>query len=181
MLRVTQVLALCGLREWPRSVPQADREWYLQRGTAIHKATALYDNDMLDPATVDPRIAGFIEGYKRFRQEIGGSILLCEHPVESVRYGYRGTLDRVFGPSRSWRKRVLLDVKTNQADIYTRLQTSGYRMALGWKCQRGAVALKEDGTYRLDLYADDAGDEQAWVACVRLAVWMRKNTKEKEP
>lgn len=175
MLRVTQILALCGLREWPRHIPAAEREWYLQRGSAIHKAAALYDNDMLDPDSLDPRIAGFVAAYRRFREEVGGSLLLCEHHVECPRLGYHGTLDRVFGPSNAWKGRVLLDIKTNEADAATKLQTAAYRMALGWKVSRGAVALRDDGTYRLYLYDDDAGDEAAWLACVRLAGWVGKN------
>jgi hypothetical protein len=69
-----------------------DLEWYLTRGSHIHKATELYDLGTLDEESVDPLISGYLESYK----------LLCKkYSPEEIEisaydpiYGYCGTLDR---------------------------------------------------------------------------------------
>jgi hypothetical protein len=172
--RVTAILTNCGLREWPRNISQEDRQWYLERGTAIHAASVLFDNGTLDESSLDTRIAGFVAGYKKFRSEMPWKIVVSEHEVVSTRWGYRGTLDRVFhAPGYG---KVLIDIKTNEADTVTRLQTAGYVIAYGRKInRRGAVGLKSDGTYRFVMYDDDASDIAAWLACVQLAAWKRRN------
>jgi len=41
--------------------------WYMERGTAIHKATELWDRGNLDEETVDPQIQGYLASWIRFR------------------------------------------------------------------------------------------------------------------
>lgn len=168
---VTAILCECGMRRWVGVY--ADMAWYLNRGTMIHQACTLYDMRTLDWSTVDERIAGFVGAWVRFCEESAWRVTECEREVYSLRYGYVGRLDRVFRVRH--RGLLLLDIKTNEADAVTRLQTMAYAIAYGKSVRRGAVALKEDGTYRLDLYDDDASDRAAWLACLNLVAWKRRN------
>ena len=181
MLRLTQILSMCGLREWPECVSAEMREFAMNRGTMIHRATALFDAGTLDWSSLDPRIAGFVRAYEKFRTEVGGKIEAIEHEVVSRRYGYAGRLDRVFGRSAVCAGRMVVDIKTNAADAATRLQTSGYALAYGRTARRGYVSLFEDGKYKCEAYParDDAADRVAWLACVALAKWkQRRGIKE---
>lgn len=175
MRRVTQILTLNHLREWPPHMSQEDREWCMGRGKMVHKGTELFDRGTLDWGSLDPRIEPYIRGWEKFRKEAGGKIIGIEVKVKSVRYDYEGTLDRlIINTNLAPKKTLLLDIKTNLADEATALQTAGYAMAwgkYGAKCARGSVALKDDGTYRYTPYPDDSLDKAAWMGCLQLAAW----------
>ncbi|MFH1731159.1 MAG: hypothetical protein ABIF82_05865 [Planctomycetota bacterium] len=180
MMRVTEILTLCGLREWPASVRHEDREWCLQRGTMIHRACAVLNGGRtIDPASLDERIAGYVEAYQKFRREVGGLVLGYEKEVRCAALGYVGHYDVVIAkPATCTRRAVLYDIKTNEADVVTRLQTAGYVYALRGKgLRRGFVALHVDGTYKTEVYKDDTRDVATWLACCQLAAWLKKNGK----
>lgn len=67
--------------------------WYAQRGTYIHRACELWDQDNLDEDGLDNEIKPFLEGYKSFRGDyaaiITGHEVMLWHPV----YQYAGTID----------------------------------------------------------------------------------------
>jgi len=173
---VTDILSLCGFRKWPAFLSEVKREFYYRRGTMIHLATALWDRGVLDFDTVDPRITGYIEAYMKFRGEVGGKVLMREQYAESYNLGYCGTLDLVLNKSNALTptRPLLLDIKTNEADEVTRLQTMAYRL-LNYSpraiVKRGSVALKKDGKYVVKLYDKDAEDKAAWMACLQLVGW----------
>jgi hypothetical protein len=174
---VTGILANCNLREWPAHYSDDDREFYLRRGQWIHKATALYDKNILDWETVEPRILGFIKAWAKFRNRAGGKITAIEMSVENIKLGYRGTLDRILTGSNIYPGHFLFDIKTNEADIYTRLQTMGYSMAQKKQVKRGHVSLFADGKYKVGFYDDDRADRAAWLACLTLNSWVERNSK----
>lgn len=83
----------------------SDSHWYMLRGTAIHKATALYDTDMLDESEVDKEIKGFLESYKKLRLEYEPEEI--EIKLADPEYKFAGTLDRIdlelkSGSPRKW-------------------------------------------------------------------------------
>jgi hypothetical protein len=178
MLRVTQILKACGLYEWPTRLSEDDRVWYLQRGSFVHKAAELFDLGVLDWNKLDPRIQPYVQAWQQFRGEVGGEIIGIEVKVKSVRFGYHGTLDRIFQGSRVYPKgKLLIDIKTSEAADVTAIQTAGYALAWGkhgGKCRRGAVSLLATGKYHFEMYEDDAGDKAAWLACLALAAWKQK-------
>ena len=94
----------------------ADLDWFLTRGTMIHKATELYDKGILDESTVDERIRGYLESWKLFaegRPFYDGSaieIRLCDSL-----YQLAGTLDR-------WD----LDIKSGQPERWHIYQIAAY-------------------------------------------------------
>lgn len=93
---VTSILRAEGFM--PSYVPP-DLDWYLERGTMIHHATALWDMGTLDESTVDPRIAGYLESWKKYRQQDGSDVVLLrpdevEIMLHDLVYQFCGTLDR---------------------------------------------------------------------------------------
>ncbi|HEQ71945.1 MAG TPA: hypothetical protein ENN69_05605 [Spirochaetia bacterium] len=177
-MRVTEVLKNCNLRAWPGYIKPEDMEFYLNRGRAIHRATALYDLGRLDWPSVDPRIEPFVQGWVKFRKEVGGVITAIEQPVSNIALGYTGTFDRIISkcalhPTGN----LLIDIKTNEADIYTRLQTAAYALAQKKKVKRGYVSLFETGKYTALVYGNDASDIVAWKACIQLNNWIGRNTR----
>ena len=76
--------------------------WYLERGKMVHLATALYDLGILDEISIDERIRGYLDSWKRYRD--AKPPYLPDHievKMADALYGYAGTLDRL----------PLLDVK----------------------------------------------------------------------
>lgn len=178
MIHVTGVLSNCNLRAWSGNIRKEDMEFYLNRGSMIHLATALYDRGTLDWNSVDERIFLYIKAWEKFRNEAGGKVVAIEQMVINNPLQYRGTLDRIISkcalhPTGN----LLLDIKTNEADIYTRLQTMAYALAQKKKVKRGFVALHNDGTYRAGVYDNDASDEVAWRASLNLNNWIERNSK----
>lgn len=177
---VTGILKNCGFGSgWFDKLSKEDREFYLQRGRMIHKATELYDKDVLNINTIDLRIKPYVNAWIKFRVEIGGEIIAIEKRVKNGKYGYVGRLDRIIKNCSLYSVgSVVFDIKTTEADIYTRLQTMGYKLSTRYKnLKRGYVALKVNGNYNVGIYQDDASDQVAWIACVRLNNWIVRNKK----
>lgn len=172
---VTGILQVLGMHYYLEKLSDGELKFYLQRGSMIHLVTAMSDRDTLDESSVDPLIVNYLTAWRKFRADAGGKMLEIELFLRSTLRGYCGTLDRVLGPSRIYPGKLLLDIKTTEAGITTRLQTSGYAMLYGKKVKRGAVALRANGTYSVELYDDDARDMAAWKACLTLAAWKRKH------
>ena len=175
MKHVTDILAECGFYQGFDRVPKKKRRFYMNRGKQIHVATAMLDRDELDWDSLDPRIVSHIEAYVRFRQETQAKPLEIELAVQNDDLGYCGTLDRIYDKSALWPTgRLLVDIKTTEADEYTRLQTMAYAMAYGKPIKRGFVALRKDGTYRAGVYDEDEVDKAGWMACLQLVNWKER-------
>ncbi len=71
--------------------------WYLERGSMVHIATALYDLGTLDEETIDDRIRGYLDSWKRYRetQKFNYAPQHIEVMLADILYGYAGTLDRL--------------------------------------------------------------------------------------
>lgn len=178
---VTDILDVMGMYRNDDNIPKGQVDFYLRRGSAVHSATAMFDRGTLDESSVDPLIAPYLEAWKAFRREVGGDMLHIELFMASDVLDYCGTLDRIVGPSLIYPGKLLLDIKTSEAAVTTRLQTCGYlklceflRLYEPGELKRGAVALKSNGRYAVELYDDDARDMAAWQACMTLAAWKRK-------
>lgn len=127
---VSEVLGATGLkRENPGS-----SEWYLDRGKAIHKATELYDIGLLDEKTLDERIKGYVQSWKRLARTYKKEDI--EVKLYDKFYRYAGTLDRVD-----------CDIKSGGPEPWHILQAAAY-----WNLRGGGlglfhnVYLKEDGS-----------------------------------
>jgi hypothetical protein len=174
-LRVTEVLTLSGLRG-PMWGSEEDKEWWLNRGSQIHRATHILDTDEhgLVWSTVDERIVPYVKAYEKFRRECPATFVASEVEVNGV--GYVGHLDRVFRNLNCIPGEHVLDIKTNHADDATAIQTAAYAWA--WKGRskkvprRWAVELKDDGKYKLIAYdVDMRRDYMVFCHALAVAQW----------
>lgn len=145
---VTQVLQAVGIVDYSH-IPPGTRKWALERGRMVHLYTQYDDQAMLDDSVVDPHVAPFLAAWRRFRLESGFTPDLIEHRGYNASFDYAGMLDRrgtlpKFG-------RVMLDIKTNHAEEWVRLQLAGYSAFFPDPASytRVCVELKADETYRL--------------------------------
>lgn len=149
---VTQILEDVGIIDYS-GIPGASREQYLLRGQIVHACTQ-FDDEMsvegnrLADDQIDPRVAGYVEAWRRFRRDTGFTPELIEHRAANKQYGFAGTLDRT-GRLRGETGVGLWDIKTGHAMPWTRLQLAAYASFFEKPrtLLRSVVELHEDGTY----------------------------------
>lgn len=157
-------------------------DYYLQRGTAVHRACELYDRGTLDEASVDPEIAPRLEAWKKFRSDFGGEIAMNERRLASKKYQFAGTVDRVFAKGG---KLILVDLK-NGWYKQSILQIGGYGLLLAedgrTPHRAGIVELLECGAYhcRWMERADLRRAEQQFLALLSVFGFAAENKLLKE-
>ncbi len=163
----TQVLAEAGL---------VDLRWYTdegrERGSAIHLAAQLIDEEDLDCLSVDPRFAGRVRAYERFKIESGFVPNLIEIPYYNYPQRYGTTIDRT--GSLPKRGEILLELKTGQVEAWAGLQLALQNECLEKRLPRFALELREDGTYRLHEFTDPNDRNVALAACA-IVHWKRNH------
>ena len=63
-------------------------------GTAVHKATDLFDNDNLKKVKLDDLTLSYLNGYRQFKKDYSFEVYASEERVFNPTYGYAGTLDK---------------------------------------------------------------------------------------
>jgi hypothetical protein len=155
---VTQVLKAAGMID-----DQWFDEWSRERGKAVHKATELDDRGELDESTIDPRIAGYLDAWRRFIFETGWKSNEIEKLVFSRFAWFAGTLDRI-GRFPTDRGLSIVDIKTGTP---TRAA-----MDDGIRCGRSmAVYLRENGTYTKGNEADYQRDVSVFLGALAVTRW----------
>lgn len=166
---VTQVIGSAGLSKFHAYMG----DWYIDRGTALHEAAQLWDQDDLDEDSVDPEIAGHLDAYKAFREFAKGDgleIVEIEQPGYHVR-GYAGTPDRVI----LWHgKRGVLDLKTGSPAPWHALQNAAYLALVPEATERMSLYLQDDGRFTLT-YHDDRTDFGVFASALALWQWKERN------
>lgn len=168
---VTGILKVVGLIDSAWHTPEAT-----ERGSMIHLATALDDRGELDEASVDERIAGYLNAWRHWRSVSGFEMHAIESPVYSTHYDYAGTLDR---DGRHNGSRAVLDIKSGSPEPWHRLQLAAYAIArygyatAAW-VKRIAVYVADDGSYKMKTY-NDADDLAAWVNVLGVYNWRAKH------
>jgi len=161
------------------------RQFWLDRGTAVHAACEYNDKGTLDLSSVDDLIRPRLDAWRRFRLDIGGELIAIEAAVEHPRLAYCGRLDRVLRDCRCWYGGdVIVDIKSGKPMPHCALQTMGYKMA--WEAmhprrrrryRRCAVELRETGKYDLTWFGEDDLDQAAWIACLTIHAWKERKGK----
>lgn len=174
---VTGVLHRSGLIDFSRIPPAVLHEAQV-RGTIVHSAVHYVNEGDLaadDFAADFPLYVGYLDGWRSFCAQRRYVPLLNEHIVASRRYQLAGTVDSI-GVLDG--EAVLLDFSTGRPqDAAKDLQTAAYlALAREWAAEgdalladyfaahavvrRYAVALRRDGTFRVEPYTNVADFRQ---------------------
>lgn len=164
---VTDVLRLSGLTDYSM-VPADVLENARQRGQDVDEfATALDMGLLPDEIEPDPRIAGYVEAYKRFRREKPCEIVESQVPRIHETYRFAGTPDRVV---RLEGALAIIDIKCTAAVMpETSVQLAAYAMLTG-ATRRFALQLRPDGTYRFPEY-HDPNDLRVFLGALSVVHW----------
>ncbi len=161
---VTATIRSAGLMGW---TPNDD--WYMERGTAVHAATAMSDRGTLDQDNLDPQIAPYLEAWKAYRRDTGYVPTQIEQIVSDLTIGYCGTMDRDG-----------LDIKTGAAAKWHILQAAAYWHTDELRTDRTtwqSVYLQDDGKYKLAVYRASELHAAFRVFCAALQInqWKKEN------
>lgn len=182
---VTRVLKL--LSSYSDAIPAAVLANKSAIGQAAHKCVELLNERRLNPATVHPVVSGYLDGYKRFRDERGFEPVLNETRVWHPLMRFAGTLDLLGTISGD---PALVDLKCTLELMPTvGPQTAAYQQAatetpdlddeireLARVARRYCLQLREDGTYALTP-CDDPNDWRVFLAALNLYYFKVKNAK----
>jgi hypothetical protein len=142
-----------------------------RRGTAVHRATELYDDGTLDYSTLDDEIYPYLTAWEQFLHDKKPEIIEVETVVYHPKFGYAGTLDRGLILDG---ERGILDIKSCvEMQRSTGPQTAAYLAARNERIEdkklhykkRWGLQLKKDGTYEIHPYKD-AGDLNVFLSCL---------------
>lgn len=138
------------------------------RGRMVHLACQYVDEGQLDPSTVDARIAGYVDAYRKFIRDCPVKTILSERRLvcESLQMGC--TPDWIGFIHGSGRRCVIERKTTQHRSPSARLQTAGQKLV--WNVlnphqpvyERYGLRLCIDGTYQLSEHTD-AEDELAFI------------------
>jgi len=147
-------------------------QYYLDRGTYIHRACELYRKGTLDMDSVSDALRGYLAGYIAWCEQYKPRLVLSEVPVGSRLHGFGGRPDEVDEiDGELW----LVDMKSGSKSITHKWQTAGYAEALteqyGLKIRkRAALYLTEDGKYKVDPHTDVADRSEFLVFAGKLKI-----------
>lgn len=147
------------------------------RGTAIHRMTELYDLDDLDVGELSDEMAGYLDGWIKFRQECDFVPETIETKLYHGALRYSGTSDRT-GIVR--RRKAVIDIKSihNPGSPVIGLQLAAYKELHNFNGDRiedrYALHLRADGSYRLHPYTD-LSDWPVFVSLLTVKNWREKH------
>jgi hypothetical protein len=122
----------------------------------VHRACTLYDQGVLDTATLDPEIEGYYAAWLAFLSDTGAEILGMEYIIGDEVLGYAGRVDRKI-KLPNLIPLMILDIKTGAPADWHKYQVAGY--ARGDKYMdgeewvnltAGTLYLKKTGKYKLE-------------------------------
>jgi hypothetical protein len=149
---VTQALQLLGGYE---GIPMRVLEKAATRGTAVHKATELYDLGTLDWSTVSDEVFGYLEGWMKFLEVEKPEIIEVEKLNYHEKFMYAGAMDRTMILRG---KKAILDIKSSfmlmpscapQTAAYLEMENQHIKAAKDKFKKRYGLRLTPDGDYEL--------------------------------
>lgn len=145
-----------------------------ERGHHVHLAAQLFDEGDLDESSLDPVVAGYLEGYKQFIDEMDFNVQQIELMVYNQVYGYCGTLDRI-GIFRDKNRKALIDIKSGHQEWWHPIQTMAYAACLDdGPYDRYALYLSVGEKYKLIPHTRRQ-DLQDWLSTLRVYQIKKEN------
>lgn len=163
---VTQALSVLDQYEGvPPRVLEAAREF----GRHVHLACDLDNRGVLDEATLDPALAPYLAGWRKYRADSGLVIVASELRLHDARLGYAGTCD-VLGEVLG--RPSVIDIKSGLVPKTVGAQCAAYAHAL--KVRRRYCVQLMPNDYRVHALNDPA-DFSLFLSCLNIAKWREKN------
>jgi len=179
---VTQLLEEFGLSDFS-GVPTDRLEYKRVLGMAVDLACDYFERGELDEASLDKRIYGYMNAYKRFREIVAfePDLEKTAKPMYSQKWRFAGTNDLVGMMNEEF---VVIDRKCTWA-LYpsAKIQLMGYKILLEENYpikvrRRYALQLKDTGSYEFEEYKD-ASDMTTFQSCLHLWYWKRNHGLKK--
>jgi len=177
--RVTEILRSEGLSDFSM-VPMSIMEPAQKFGTAVHKATELWDKETLDVSILSEPLVPYLNGWKKFLSDFNGIFIVPEFIEKSFiskKWGFRGTPDRIVLIDK---KTILVDIKTSTG-MYpsTSVQTAAYQILVeentGLRIkERWGIQLNEQGEYKITPYTK-ISDRTVFLSALNLYKWKKEN------
>lgn len=109
------------------------------RGSAIHKAIHLYEQDDLDEESLDPAIRPYLDDWIMVKRSLGLVVSASERVMAHPTLRFAGTAD-ILGTNEGGNP-VLIDIKTGGPEPWHGLQLAAYEIL------DGSVGRKRIGVY----------------------------------
>lgn len=136
-----------------------------EEGNALHRWLGFLARGKTPSEAPDPRIAGRVEGIRKFIEDTGFKIFGGEEPMYDPLLKYACTPD-LYGYIGNWS--WVIDAKRGAKLPSHRLQTVAQMIALGangFRAQKRGCLYLKDGDYRLEEHTDTK-DRDKWRAIV---------------
>lgn len=173
-------------------VPPEHLERARQRGTAVHKATELYDLGTLNWSTLDPKVEPYLEAWALAKVEY--ELEFADHDIERRLFHpidcYGGTGDRPrcwITPPGKHRRLATVEIKSiAKMDENVGLQTAGQQRCENYRARKLGIAetvdrwgfqLKKDGTYFPAQYSETC-EERVFLSYLIALNWEVKHGKK---
>lgn len=163
-------------------VPDDVLERARQIGDAVHLATALHDQDILDESSVDPVVSPYLAAWKQFRLDAAFTPTFIERPIYSPRHSFGTTPDRA-GTFAKLMEKAVLEIKTTATILPScGPQTAAQKQAMVEHrlllptAPRYTVQLCPEKTppYRLVKHTD-ANDLSVFLSSLNMHNWRLRN------
>jgi len=142
-----------------------------QRGGTVHLILEYYDQGILDEATVDPQLIGYLDAYKKALAATGWTFDRIEAPACDKARTYAGTPDRI----RTTPPRLLVDVKTGTYETWHAIQAAAYVNMLddSFGYNRYGLYLQSSGKYQIREFprAEYARDLSVFQSALNIYYW----------
>lgn len=164
------------------SIPPAILARKAALGTAVHCATELDDQGLLDEDTVHEEVCGYLKGWRLFKREHKVEFISIEQKLAHRRMRYAGTVDRVMKVDG---ERGVWDIKTRlqippavgiQLAAYNELVRENGIADRRYKLENRAIQLKPDGTYQIHRFNHEE-HYAAWIALLTLRNWRKSHER----
>lgn len=141
----TQIAKAMGLVNFD-GVPKDKLHRKMHIGSAVHLATQYLDEGNLDHDTVDKSsVEPYLNGYKKFKNEIGFEPLLIEKSMQNCDYRYACTVDRI-GMNRD--KLTIVEIKTSPLKVSHVIQVIAQELCIKKPVQLIILELTKNGNYK---------------------------------
>lgn len=145
-------------------------------GMKVHKTTELYDIGRLDETILDPILAEYLNGWKKFLSDYNAAVADIEKMVYSKKWMCAGTLDRVVLIGKDL---VLVDIKsTSSMNPAVAIQTGGYELMYeeltGKKIAKRLGVRLIENDYKAETYKN-VSDKTVFLSCLQVHNWKKLN------